>query len=514
VRRDEVVANRRRRRVQRCDLAQPAGVADLRVAGGERGLPFDQVREHRRHRDGVDGQPAGVVERDVVTSGRREPRCGEKRLNRMRWWRGSVAAALVVVAVAAVSGWVWAVVAGGGLLIPASMTARACDLPTRPGHVPAGQGLAGPVVTALRGGAAAHGFAVDGGLLSVEPPPPGAVPRVPRMLAECEALAAIGSNGALDVAAEEWGLVIGYAMVTVLPGLPTDSSSWQSYGQAMPRPASYRNRLAWVVVFRTQLTASCPAAAVTTPPATPAPPPGPPAYTGYGYEVFLIDAATGGDALIYDQTQPVPCGGTGVVPAGVAVPVEETSVPWTLDRRNPDRFSAVLTADVPPCDFHDSVAGVIPGTALVRVLAYGPVAARCGPPRPVTVDLEAASVTQNLPPVLVHAPAGLYLPGTGNTTSGQSSGPPTGTLITLGILDSGQTITMHVGDVLAPPGLFPGEDPSTAQPARSSDPAVLGSLDIPERGPFAEFRAWQPGQATLTTPGQTWLVHVTVLARP
>jgi hypothetical protein len=189
--------------------------------------------------------------------------------------RGSVEAALVVVAVAAVSGWVWAVVAGGGPIIPASMAARACDLAARPGHVPAGQGLAGPAVTALRGGAAAHGFAVDGGLLSVEPPSPGAVPRVPRRLAECEALAAIGSNGgALGIAAQEWGLAIGYAMVTVSPGLPADSSSWPSHGQATPRPASYRNRLAWVVVFRTQLTASCPAAVVTTPPATPAPPPG------------------------------------------------------------------------------------------------------------------------------------------------------------------------------------------------------------------------------------------------
>ena len=238
----------------------------------------------------------------------------------------------------------------------------------------------------------------------------------------------------------------------------------------MPGPASYRNRLAWVVVFRTQLTASCPAGPVTTPPAMPAPAPGQPAYTGYGYEVFLIDAATGGDALIYDETQPVPCGGTSVVPAGLAVPIEETSVPWTLDRRNPDRFSAVLTASVPPCGFHDSVVDVIPGTALVRVLTYGTVAARCGRPWPVTVDLQAASVTQDLPPVLIHAPAGVYLPGTGNTTPGESAGPPTGTLITLGILDSGQTITMHVGDVLAPPGLFPGEDPSTAQPAA---PATL-----------------------------------------
>ena len=127
----------------------------------------------------------------------------------------------------------------------------------------------------------------------------------------------------------------------------------------------------------------------------------------------------------------------------------------------------------------------------MRVLAYGTVAARCGRPRPVTVDLQAASVTQDLPPVPIHAPAGLYLRGTGNTTPGESSGPPTGTLITLGIPDSGQTITMHVGDVLAPPGLFPGEDPSTAPPARSSDPAVLGPLGTAEQGPYVEFRAAQ-----------------------
>lgn len=445
------------------------------------------------------------------------PGCRDERLNGMRWTGGLAAAALLfVVMVAVVSGCGRAAVAGGQIT-PDGTTVHSCDLPAQPDRVPAGEGLAGPAVTALRGGAASSGFSVDGGLLSIEPPPPGAVPRVSRTRAECEALAAIGSNGgALDIAAREWGLVIGYATVTVSTGLPVDSSSWQSYypGKAMPGPAPYRNRLAWVVVFRTQLTASCPAVAVTAPPATPAPAPDQPAYTGYYYEVFLIDAATGGDALIYDETQPVPCGGPGVVPAGVAVPIEETSVPWTLDRRNQDRFSAVLTAFVPPCDAHDSVVDVIPGTALVRVLAYGTVAARCGRPRPVTVDLQAASVTQNLPPVLVHAPAGLYLPGTGNTTPGQSSGPPTGILITLGILDSGQTITLHVGDVLAPPPAFPGEDPSTTQPARSSDPAVLGPLGTPEQGPYAEFRAWQPGRATLTSPGRTWLVHVVVLARP
>jgi hypothetical protein len=197
----------------------------------------------------------------------------------------------------------------------------------------------------------------------------------------------------------------------------------------------------------------------------------------------------------------------------VAVPIEETSVPWTLDRCNLDRYSAVLTAYVPPCDFQDSVVDVTPGTDLVRVLAYGTVAAQCGQPRPVIVYLLAASVTQNLPPVLVHAPAGLYIPGTGRTAPHERSGPPTGTLITLGVLDSGTTITAHDGDVLAPPPVFPGEDPSTAKPTRSSDPAVLGPLGSAEQWAYAEFRAWQPGRATLTSPGRTWLVHVIVLAR-
>ena len=188
-------------------------------------------------------------------------------------------------------------------------------------------------------------------------------------------------------------------------------------------------------------------------------------------------------------------------------------MPWTLDRRNPDRYSAVLTAYVPPCDFHDSVVDVIPGTGLVRVLAYGTVAAQCGRPRPVTVYLQAASVTQNLPPVLVHAPAGLYIPGTGNTAPRESPRPPTGTLITLGLADSGTTITVHAGDVLAPPPVFPGEDLSNAKPTRSSDPGVLGLLGNTEQGPYAEFRAWQPGRATLTSPAGTWLVRVIVLAR-
>ena len=87
---------------------------------------------------------------------------------------------------------------------------------------------------------------------------------------------------------------------------------------------------------------------------------------------------------------------------------------------------------------------------------------------------------QNLPPVLVHAPAGLYVSGTRTTAPHESSGPPTGALIPLGLAHSGTTITVHVGDVLAPPPVFPGQDPSNANPARSSNHAVLGTLGSAE----------------------------------
>jgi hypothetical protein len=40
---------------------------------------------------------------------------------------------------------------------------------------------------------------------------------------------------------------------------------------------------------------------------------------------------------------------------------------------------------------------------------------------------------------------------------------------------------------------LPAADPDNAKPARSSDPAVLGPLGAPGQGPFADFRAWQPG---------------------
>jgi hypothetical protein len=55
------------------------------------------------------------------------------------------------------------------------------------------------------------------------------------------------------------------------------------------------------------------------------------------------------------------------------------------DSREPHDSHATLTAYVPSCEGYDKLVNVVPGANLVQVLAYGQVAASCGPPRPVSV---------------------------------------------------------------------------------------------------------------------------------
>ena len=205
-------------------------------------------------------------------------------------------------------------------------------------------------------------------------------------------------------------MAVGYGLVTVAAGLPV--SSWQGHYPDMtrptPAPAGYQSRLAWVSVFRITDRASCPDVTQTTPPS-----PGG-AYNGFYYEVFIIDAATGGDALTYDEAAPAQCNGPGLSAPGVSIPVELTSVRWELNSRGPHNSYATLTAYVPPCLDHDRQVGLGVDSSLVTVLAYGQVAASCGPPRPVVVYLEPAHGLDSLWPRLVHAATGLYLTGTGD----------------------------------------------------------------------------------------------------
>lgn len=321
----------------------------------------------------------------------------------MRWIRGSAAAIATVVLLAGCG--------QGGNPRTASAGGHPCQVPRWAGSAP-GQGLAGPAVSALTGGAATHGFSLDGGGFEIAVPPAAAVPRVSRTVAECEALAAVDTDGQpLTGAYGVSGIAAGYGLVTVSARLPV--VPWQSHypGIRLPMPAlaRYQDRLAWVVMFAAFDRADCP---VTTSPPTSASQP----YHGYYYQAFVVDAATGGSALLYDEATPRSCDGPGLLAPSVTVPVELTSVRWTLDSRGPDGSAAKLTAYVPPCADYGRQADYIAYTNLVRVLAYAQVAAPgCGPPRPVTVYLPSylPSSHHGVPPPLEHAPTGLYLTGVG-----------------------------------------------------------------------------------------------------
>ena len=387
--------------------------------------------------------------------------------------------------------------------LSSAVAAKTCALPAHPSVTP-GQELTGPAVTALTGGAAVHGFSLDGGKFSIAPPPAGAVPRLSRTQAECEQQAAVDPNG-YTFSLEGSGMAVGYGLVTVSSGLPVTPWQPDAYPGASlptPKPASYQNRLAWVVVFRFEEIASCPSQASTTSPATPK-------YTGYHYDVFIVDAATGADALLYTERAPKVCNQPGFSPPSLAIPIELTSVPWRLDSRAPGGYYGTLTAYVPACYGYGKEVSIVPGTAVVRVLAYGQVAASCGPPRPVTVYLDASDVFQSLPSRLIHAQTGLYI------TEPQSQGGPepatTAKIVTVGVVNSGHTFTVHVGDVISPTP-FPVNQVH-APLVHSSDPAVLGLLGPPQlQTGFSEFRAWRPGRVTLSSAYHGWTVHFIVLA--
>lgn len=419
---------------------------------------------------------------------------------------------------------------------PAATGASTCDLPalpragtTPPGGLP-GLALAGPALTALHGGPVLSSFTLDGGDLTVAPPRPGDRPTVPERQAECTALASVNTDGASLVgAALQSGIAIGYGRVTVAPQILSQYHRPPTYAAMtrparLPAPAAYRQRLAWVVVVKENFAYSCPAMTVSpqtrTTPAAPAALP-----TDHGYGVFLQDARTGGDALLYVEGYPAPCGGPGRVAPSVAVPAEQVSVPWALLSRNPDGYSARIRATVQPCDAYPNTVLVSRYSPSVRVTVLRPVDAACGAPEAVTLALHASTVTTDLPAHIAHAAVGPYVP----VPSSHPAAPPpssAGVLRNLGPTDSGTTITVSAGTVLVVTP-FPGIAPTGASPVVSSDTAVLGPLDGPNRQPVAEFRAWKTGAAQLSIPtsacvspqtktppcsGGPWVVRVDVTA--
>jgi hypothetical protein len=356
--------------------------------------------------------------------------------------------------------------------------------------------------------------------------------------AECAALASFAPNGLpLSEVASGSGVAVGYGIVSVAPQLIAHAQtpsvllgqSNQNTKPKLQKPARYQHRFAWMVVMKEveeyhggPISTRAPS---TSSPASHQPP-------SFGYVIFLMDARTGSDALLYAEGQPGATGGS------VTVPVERISVPWTLISRSPNGYVGTIRATVLPCDGYPSPVGVDRYQRAAAVIVERRVGARCGAAKQVTLALHAAVVTWNLPPHIAHDPIGPYvtLPTSsppGGTYTSHCSAPPRlvcsydgpdstgGALWNLQESDNGNTIHVKRGSVFA---VGPLHDVRhyAALPVASSDTGVLGVL-FPDYE-LHEFRAWQSGHADLYVPTSTcdppkgeglpctppWIVHLII----
>jgi hypothetical protein len=357
--------------------------------------------------------------------------------------------------------------------------------------------LSGPAVTALTGGAARHGFSLDDRDLVVDPPGPGDRPVVTAQQALCGAMA---STGGLRSYAVD-GVAVGYGRVSVAQKFFPALTSFPYPGIVAaqnPTVPSFRDRLAWVVVVHTPAVTSFFCQAESAPVRLV------PRVGDHGYEVFLLDARTGGDALDYTEGRPGGCRAGARVPPVVGVAEEQVSVPWTLVSRDPGGYSGTLAATVLPCDKAPSTVLVDPGGNGVEVEVTRPFGPPCGAPETVSIGLHAAVVTADLPDVVVHDPVGLVTGLSPPVPAPPGTPPPTTTTVPalLGVdaSSNGHTVDMTVGEVVTVQPLPGAQGLSFTNPVTSTDPAVLGPLTPGAQPPVAEFRAWTAGTAELTVP--------------
>jgi hypothetical protein len=326
----------------------------------------------------------------------------------------------------------WVAVAGAGLAVLAGLPACSSRQSPTPGAlvcpsippVPRAtsgdlerEPLAPPALRDFRGGRLRSRLVLDNAL-TLQPPKSRDKPAYSGQQAVCEVLASYLANGG-DVGRQSPDtLAAGLARVSVLPGLLSASrTNVSGYGSidgltsvnvTLPAPKPYADRLAWVVIVQDIEVSNCPN---VSGPTTPTPIPTPKA-KHHGYAVFLVDADTGGDALLYTEASVGLCSGGEGKPS-VDVPATKVSVPWTLVAEAQDRAAAQIRFQVTACDGYDRVvlADIDTNPAVVRVVVQRPFGPPCSDTRQVVEKLRAARVGTTLPAWLVHAPTGPYARG-------------------------------------------------------------------------------------------------------
>ena len=274
-----------------------------------------------------------------------------------------------------------------------------------------------PAASDVNGGRFVHQLTLDDGGLVVNPPADGDQASYSGDDAVCEVLASTyDNNGAVGRQSADT-IAVGLARVTVKDDLLGHGSlgEGESYGSVdgipdvnpqRPSPTPYQDRLAWVAVLAPVISSSCPAMIGGSSPAPNHDEPG-----HHGYQVFLVDATSGADALLYVERRNGACPGSMPDGPWVDVPLTSVSVPWQLQSQEPDRSSAQISFNIADCDGY---AGVIftddttnPG--LVRVVLERPYGPPCSDEKSITEKLRVAHIGYDLPAHLEHAAIGPYV---------------------------------------------------------------------------------------------------------
>lgn len=289
---------------------------------------------------------------------------------------------------------------------------RTLECPSAPFHSRVTSGdletdpLRGPALGDVSHGVFVHRLSLDGGTLTVRSPRSHDRAGYAGGDAMCEVMASTTVNGTSIGRQSPDTIAAGLARVTVKPSTP--SMLTQMFGVAPKRPpaARYVDRLAWVFVVSPPVRIN----GGTGPPTCP-PPSKQQRATHHNYVVFVVDAQTGGDALLYTE------GGYGAICAGahdgphVDVPLMDVSLPWRLVSEKADRAGARIATDVTSCDGYERevLTDQRSNSALIRVVVSRPFGPPCGPAKPVVLAARPAVLGSTFATALTHAPVGPYV---------------------------------------------------------------------------------------------------------
>lgn len=287
---------------------------------------------------------------------------------------------------------------------------RTLECPSAPFHARVTSGdletdpLRGPAPGDVSRGVFVHRLSLDNGAFTALPPRSHDRAGYPGGDALCEVMASTTVNGFGVGRQSPDTIAAGLARVTVNPSTPSFLAQMYGDRPKPPKAARYADRLAWVFVIAPPIRSNGPA------PTCPRPTEQERA-THHNYAVFVVDAQTGGDALLYTE------GDYGAICAGahetphVDVPVTYVSLPWRLVSEKPDRSGARIAIDVTSCDGYEREVRTDPSSKseVIRVVVSRPFGPPCGPAKSVVVNARPAALGNIFTTALVHAPVGPYV---------------------------------------------------------------------------------------------------------